>query len=457
LENRTDYRRRRRAPRWGRIAVVAAALVIIVAAVVGVGLYLSSRYSEKASYSVEVTARAKGDYQSMVTEFEKENPKLKTVGGGSPDFLIDTRKRPGYSYVLLQTVPGLRLKAGEREVTVGPKSDYYLLFKDNDRFTRRLSSYLEGAPPEITLTACGDIITGRHVAERMAQHGVYYPFEKVAPYTKGADIIYGVLECPLSDRVEAPYTGTEFLAPSNTIEGIKLCGFNILALANNHSTNFGRQVFTDTLDLLKSNNIRYVGGGKDSTEAFSPTFMDVKGVRFAFLDYNSITGSASAGANQAGVADIRMKPWFTDDPKDIELVKNAISEARKKSDVVVVGFHWGKEDEYLPGESMKKMAHNAVDAGADLVIGTHPHSVESFEYYNGKVIAYSLGNFVFDQMYMTSVREGVIMKCRFSGADLTSVELVPYKIYDFCQPNVLTGSSGQYLLDHVMELSGFTY
>jgi len=410
LENRTVYRKRGRTPHRARLAGVAAALIILVAVGVGAGLYINSRYSEKASYSIEVTDRAKGDYRSMVEEFRKDNPKLKIVGGGSPDFVIDTRKRPGYSYVLLHTVPALRLKAGDKEVTVGRKSDYYLLFKDNDGFTRRLSGYLKGAPPEITLTACGDIITGRHVAERMAQHGVYYPFEKLAPYTKGADIIYGVLECPLSDRKKAPYTGTEFLAPSNTIEGIKLCGFNILAVANNHSTNFGRQVFTDTLDLLKSNNIRYVGGGKDSTEAFSPTFMDVKGVRFAFLDYNSITGSASAGANQAGVADIHMRPWFTDDPGDFELVKNAVSEARKKADVVVVGFHWGKEDEYLPGESMKKMAHNAIDAGADLVIGTHPHSVESFEYYNGKVIAYSLGNFVFDQMYMTSVREGVIMK-----------------------------------------------
>ena len=456
MESRTVNRKRGRAPHRARIAGVAAALIILVAVGVGVGLYISSRYSEKASYSIEVTARAKGDYQSMVEEFRKDNPKLKIVGGGSPDFVIDTRKRPGYSYVLLHTVPALRLKAGDKEVTVGRKSDYYLLFKDNDGFTRRLSGYLKGASPEITLTACGDIITGRHVAERMAQHGVYYPFEKLAPYTKGADIIYGVLECPLSDRKKAPYTGAEFLAPGNTIEGIKLCGFNILAVANNHSTNFGRQVFTDTLDLLKSNNIRYVGGGKDSTEAFSPTFMDVKGVRFAFLDYNSITGSASAGANQAGVADIRMKPWFTDDPGDFELVKNAVSEARKKADVVVVGFHWGKEDEYLPSESMKKMAHNAIDAGADLVIGTHPHSVESFEYYNGKVIAYSLGNFVFDQMYMTSVREGVIMKCGFSRADLTSVELVPYKIYDFCQPDVLTGSSGQYLLDHIMKLSGLT-
>ena len=456
MKSRTVYQKRRLAPNRARIAGLAAALIILVVVGIGVGIYISSRYSEKASYSIEVTDRAKGDYQSMVEEFRKDNPKLKTVGGGSPFLVIDTRKRSGYSDVLLQTVPALRLKAGDKEVTVGRKTDYYLLFKDNDRFVRRLNGYLKGTPPEITLTACGDIITGRHVAERMAQHGVYYPFEKVAPYTKGADIVYGVLECPLSDRVKAPYTGTDFLAPSNTIEGIKLCGFNILALANNHSTNFGRQVFTDTLDLLKSNNIKYVGGGRDSAEAFTPTFMDVKGVRFAFLDYNSITGSLSAGASQAGVADIRMKPWFGDDPKDFQLVKDVVSEARKKADVVVVGFHWGKEDEYLPGESMKKMAHNAIDAGADLVIGTHPHAVETFEYYNGGFIAYSLGNFVFDQMYMTSVREGVMMKCKFSRADLTGVELVPYKIYDFCQPNVLTGSSGQYLLDHILKLSGFT-
>ena len=435
-----------------RTWIIAGAVLLAVLGI-GLGFLISARLSEKSAYTIEIGDGAAGAYRSAVERFIKENPKLKVVGGGSPDIVIDTVKMKGFSSSVIREVPPLAIKAGDKETRVGGKKSYFLLYRNRDHFVSRLEGYLEGKTARETLAACGDIIPGRHTAEKMARHGVYYPFEKVAPYVIGSDMIFGDLECPLSDRIPPPFTGMSFITPAGTIEGMKLCGFNVLMLANNHSTNFGASAFLDTLDLLQANNIKYFGGGRNYEEAHSPAIIDVKGVRFAFLGYNAVVGAQNAAADQPGVVTIRLLPWFDDDPRDFEMVKSEIAGARKSADVVIACFHWGKEDEYYPGHSVQKMARTACDAGADLVIGTHPHSVQGLEYYNGKLIAYSLGNFVFDQMYTTQVREGIIMKCVFTASDLTGVELLPYKIYDFCQPIVLTGASGQYLLDHTLKIS----
>lgn len=428
-------------------------IIVIVLAAVLLGHALSSSL-EKSAYTIQMADGVDGDVQSSIDEFRKRNPKLKMAPSDeSPDMIVGIRERPGYSSSVVEGTPPLVVKAGDKEVRFREKRDYLLLYKSRDRFVSRLQDYLEKKGPKISFTACGDIIPGRHVAERMAQHGPYYPFEKVAPYLIGSDIVYANLESPLSDKAEPPFTGTSFIAPSTTIEGLRICGFNLLSVANNHSTDFGRDAFADTLELLKANNVLYVGGGANSSEAFSPVFMDVKGIKFAFLSYNSVEGAISATSNQPGVANIQMAPYYKDDPSDIETVSDSVSEAGNKADVVIVFFHWGNEEVYYPNDSVVKMAHAACDAGADMVIGTHPHYVQPIEYYNGSLIAYSLGNFIFDQMFSEQVREGIIMNSMFEGDTLCEVELLPYKIFDYCQPIVLTGDSGQHVLDHVLKIS----
>lgn len=432
--------------------IVLGILIAVVALVIGLVVLAKSR--EKPEYGILVTENAL-DYEPRVRDFIKTNPKLKQVSEDEdPDIIIDDDEREGYDSVMLREVPPVTVRAGDKSASMGEKKSYYLLYRDGDRFVGRLQEFLQEDYPEVTLTACGDIVLGRHVAERISHRGVYYPFEKVAPYVRGSDIVFGDLECPLSDSVEPVYDGMDFVAPTSAIEGIKLCGFNVVSLANNHSTNYGRDVFEDTLELLKANDIKYVGGGEDYQEAYSPLVMEIKGVKVAFLNYNSIIGAVNAMEERAGVAGIRLLPSYDDNPDDFEMVRDSIEEVRESADVVIACFHWGSEEQYSPIESVVKMAHTAIDAGADLVIGSHPHTVQPLEYYRGKLIAYSLGNFVFDQMYTTQVREGMIMKCRFDGAQLSQVELLPYKIYDFCQPVVLNGESGQYLLDHVLEISG---
>jgi poly-gamma-glutamate capsule biosynthesis protein CapA/YwtB (metallophosphatase superfamily) len=453
-------RRRVRVPASrARKAAVAGIVVVAAGASVFFLVLALGQSPERESYSVNVSESA-GEYKPRVEEYARQRPKLEfTDDASSADIAIDNAERKDMEFCrVIRETPGMLVKAGDTEVEASNAYTTYLNSRYDDGFTRDLAVFLEEPPPEVRLVACGDVIPGRHVAEKMAQHGVLYPFERVAPYLKGADIVYANLECPLSDRVEPPYTGMEFVAPTKTADGLKLCGIDVVSLANNHSTDFGPEVFADTLEVLKENGIEYVGGGTDADEAFTPVYLEANGVRFAFLNYNAVNGPTVDGAvgatdTRAGVANIQLEPYSPDDPDDFDLVEQQVGEAAKNADVLVACFHWGPEEVYEPNQSMVKMAHTACDAGADLVIGTHPHSVQSVEYYNGSFIAYSLGNFVFDQMFSTQVREGIVLDCTFGGDELAVVELVPYKIYDYCQPVVLSGTSGRYLLDHAVEIS----
>jgi poly-gamma-glutamate synthesis protein (capsule biosynthesis protein) len=190
-------------------------------------------------------------------------------------------------------------------------------------------------------------------------------------------------------------------------------------------------------------------------EAQSPGVVEAGVVSFAFLDFNSIIGSLNATSTTPGVAWIRMKPWSKDSPEDMELVKQSIQKAKSQGNFVVACFHWSAEYTHKPSDSQRNMGHLACDAGADLVIGSHPHCTQAIEMYNGKLIAYSLGNFIFDQMEHDYSREGVIMKCRFNGTLLTSLELVPYVITDWCQPVAVSGLQAKKIMDELLSVSGY--
>lgn len=310
-------------------------------------------------------------------------------------------------------------------------------------------------PEKLTkLTNVGDVILGRTVAKKMKQYGVLHPWEKVADRISDADITFADLETPLSDRVPPPYEGMSFITPSAAIAGLEKAGIDITALANNHSTNFGTNVFSDTLALLTAEGIRYVGGGKDLAEAEKSQIIEKNGQKWAFLDYNSIIGALNATEDSPGVARFRIKPWSdTDNEEDIKKIEKAISEAKKQADVVVVELHWGVEYTTDPIQSQKNVAHRAIDAGADLVVGTHPHAVQGSEIYKGKYITYSLGNFIFDQEWSTGTKQGTVLESYFYGTRNVTASLVPIQIEDYNQPHFVEGSLAKSILDRIKSAS----
>lgn len=423
--------------------------------------------------------RTTGSRPDVCTELEVEvnddlesqlSPLLRDFGSLNPDRPIREVEEGGsllltrnplvlfkpYRWELLR-FPPLTLKTAGKEMVLEPGWSIWLFSERDEAGIEELASYLSvrlaSLYPEITFNAAGDIIPGRKVAMRMAEKGFLYPFEAVAPYLRDADLVYANLECPLSDCYPPPYKGTDFIAPSRTIEGIKACGIDVVSLANNHSTNFGAAAFTDTLELLERNGIAFVGGGRDSGEAYRPLSLEVKGTRITFLAYNAIAGSANAGPGKPGVAWFDMWPYAADDPEDLAHMQDAVRHAKEGGGFVVVGFHWSEEYKKLPSASQRKVARAACEAGADMVIGSHPHCIQSLEMYKGSFIAYSLGNFVFDQMFADYTRQGIILRCRLMGEELVEVELLPYLIHDYCRPVVLEGGSARSIVDSLLSIS----
>lgn len=294
---------------------------------------------------------------------------------------------------------------------------------------------LKNKKPDITINFLGDIILGRTVAMREASRGVTYPFLKTASVTANASLTIADLETPLSDKYPPVYKNTmDFIAPTKSVKGLTYAGIDLVALANNHSTNYGEGAFKDTLKTLSANNIAYVGGGNNIDEARALRILEINGVSFGFLNYNSINGSINARDDQAGVAFVRLKPSYTEDSEDdIDRILQDIYYARSKCDVLVIIMHWGVEYQGATPTQVR-LAHAFIDNGVDIVIGTHPHVAQPVELYKGKLIAYSLGNFVFDQMQSADTREGYILQVYLSGKELTGFKIMPYKIYDYAQP-----------------------
>ncbi len=433
-------------------------------------LYAQAAHSDLFSdrpYTIEIAPSAAADIKPLVDTYLKAHPgtTIKMTGDDHADVIISRTPVKGYDAVQVEGMPALRLTAGSLVKTFRNSRMYWfsykrtgILFKVQSADITGLEDYLLGywdGAKDISLNAGGDVIPARHVAQQMAKHGVSWPFKEIAPVSRDADIVYADLECPLTNRYPAPYSGMVFSAPAKTINGVEMLGVDVVTLANNHTTNFGADALTDTIKLLKQHGIKYAGGGSNYAEAHRPAIVETNGFKFAFLSYNGIKGSIDATSDSPGVSWIGIEPWYPDNPADWQTVASDIREAKKQADFVVTAFHWSKEYEYHPNPSMVILAHQACDAGADMVIGQHPHSIQSFENYNGKLIAYSLGNFIFDQRFSEQVRQGVVLKCKFKNNVPVSFDLVPYRVNDACQTIPVNGTVAKKLYTKIFQISGW--
>jgi poly-gamma-glutamate capsule biosynthesis protein CapA/YwtB (metallophosphatase superfamily) len=213
------------------------------------------------------------------------------------------------------------------------------------------------------------------------------PFQPFAALLKDADIAVGNLECVVAEkgeRVRKPYN---FLADPRCLPSLKQ-HFTAFTVANNHSGDFGKGAFVEQCDRLEKAGIPYFGGGRNKADAHKPWIVDRNGVRIAMLGYCEVyLPSFQAEENVPGVA------WSEHDEEVLTDVRAA--HAKYKADVVIPFMHWGDEND-PPTDRQKSFARKMIDAGADVVVGAHPHVTQGAEYYRDHLIVYSLGNFLFN-------------------------------------------------------------
>ncbi len=289
------------------------------------------------------------------------------------------------------------------------------------------------APPSYNVLFLGDVIQGRTVHKQMAAAGDFQlPFRKVAPFTTAADLTLADNECNYSDTLPNPVDRDpltfSFITKTAAVDGLKLAGVKGVSLANNHSMNTGRQGLLDTIDALDARGIIHTGAGKDLATAREPAIFIVKGVRIALLGYNGVTGHYE-GAEQGVAGTV---------PLDMDLVTDDMAKAKQRADVVIPWFHWGVEYTAVPTFEQVRFARAAIDMGAAIVIGSHPHWVQATETYKGKQIIYSLGNFVFDQEWSSETKQGSMAELIFRGAAVVGVRLIPVLITNFSTPHIAT-------------------
>lgn len=245
------------------------------------------------------------------------------------------------------------------------------------------------------------------------------PLASFARLFAKADIRVVNLECVVATKGQALDKHYTFRAHPRVLRVLQK-HVDAVTLANNHSGDFGREAFAEMLGLLAQHRIAAIGGGMNLKQAHTPLILERKGLRIALLSYNEfMPRSYEADAHAPGVA------WSED-----LRVKDDIRNAREvhRADVVLTLMHWGWENELVANARQRQLARLAIDAGADGVLGGHPHVTQDIEIYKGKPIVYSVGNFVMKETDNERQRQGWVVRLAMNASGVTGFETFALKI-----------------------------
>lgn len=303
-------------------------------------------------------------------------------------------------------------------------------------------------PPPVTLAAAGDIMFSRGVARELARAGAAGPFEHVDGALRAADLAFANLECPLAARWVTVPKVIAFRAAPASAALLRDAGLDIVSFANNHALDCGRPGLLETLESLAAAGVRWCGAGRTRPEAEAPVVFEIRGRRVAFVGFTEFLMEAEGGPETPTVVTARE-----------DTVRRMIGAARREADDVVASFHWGAEYRDRPTRFQRRMARLAVEAGADLVLGHHPHVLQGLEWLTvtstGRtrqaLIAYSLGNFLFDQKQPETMRSGLLHVSLGEGgvlaADLRPLEIIA------CRPRPARPDAAKATTDRLARLT----
>ena len=237
-----------------------------------------------------------------------------------------------------------------------------------------------------TVLLVGDIMLDRGVEDLIEQNSIYYPFQKISHFLRGIDTVFGNLEGPVvNNPPEFPVNSLKFAFNPEVIKGASWSNFNLFSLANNHTPDMGKEGLEETKEWLKKYGINFVGDPlSGSSDNLNSSFLRDN---ITFLAFNQIF------------------PFMDKEEEMIKAIKTV--KYLNPDNFLIVSLHWGEEYKLINSPAQQRLAHKIIEAGADLMIGHHPHVVQNIEKYQGKLIYYSLGNFIFDQYFSPETQQGL--------------------------------------------------
>jgi poly-gamma-glutamate synthesis protein (capsule biosynthesis protein) len=267
---------------------------------------------------------------------------------------------------------------------------------------------------------------------------------------RSTDFNFGNLEVPISGNNNVVGKGLVFNMHTRDIAGLKAYNFKVLNLANNHALDQGINGLRQTQRFLDEHGFTYLGVGDNLEQAWQPKTITVKDVKIGFV------GASYASVNDGGVA----RNDYVARIEDKDRLKSAIDRLRAEgADFIVATMHAGVEYQRRPHQPQIDFAKSAIDFGADIVIGAHPHWAQIFETYKGKYIFYSLGNFIFDQEWSRDTKEGLALKITLynrkssaqpaSASRVEQIELIPVVIENYSTPRPATEAEAQQILKKI--------
>jgi poly-gamma-glutamate synthesis protein (capsule biosynthesis protein) len=264
----------------------------------------------------------------------------------------------------------------------------------------------------ILLLACGDTGPVRKLEQIVREKGSHHVLSNMLKTMANADAIFANLECTFSLRGKPSDKVPVFRLSPESFSIIRDSKINIVSLANNHVSDYGPEAFKDTLELLDVNRIAHVGGGLTREESIKPHIMEIKGIRLGFLGFRE---KESFFSRQAGI--------YTAEIDD--RIYQCIKRLRPLVDWVVLSLHFGWEYQSYPSPRDVRMCRKFIDAGADIILGHHPHYPQGLEKYKEGIIAYSLGNFLWDQNFVGHTSSSFLLQLELSKTRIISARVLP--------------------------------
>lgn len=298
----------------------------------------------------------------------------------------------------------------------------------------------------LLVAAGGDVIGDRQVGVFIDRYGGEAVFADVRELLRDADVAFVNLESPASNKGSRnTKKDVTFRGRPALVAGLRSAGIDAVSLANNHALDWGGEALLDTLARLEEAGIAAAGAGADLAAARRPAIVETQAGRVALLAYSNVLPEGFPAGNS--------RPGVNPGRPDRERVLADITAAAVEADWVLVSFHWGREYQPEAAPEQQDLARAAVDAGADLVLGHHPHVIQGLELYRDRLIAYSLGDFVFDH-YSRETGEAFVLRVTLEPQGPPAAEVVPVYLTDgHGIPEVVDGKAADRILSRLERLS----